>query len=395
MICLVLALNLDLKMSSKLTSICDSNHSDSPPSVLYGAGVFDNLRELAEESMAPTEIYDINKTYDVFKSVRVIEPPHINCWKKEIPCVESATARSTRCQLCKLGKRNCSQANHRFPDNPRRLWSSIKKGGRFGLEAPVNEPPTSYSTAGHSNFELNYQGIAELLTSMVFFASSSVTGSRMRGAQQWSNKRSSWANTGGPIHPQGNPFGVAPEVPILVTRRDGRLEKLRRNLVVKDENDTDAVGSDELDGEELEITAPIQKRRIKSSSLSPVQASTTIHEVIRSPQPPQPQIRSPKRPSILASTSTNIQPPVDSTSRDPMSPEPESIFDNRQCWNITGNCTDQVKVNKKVVTSLFSEVDDLTEVFVDKAMKSAIPGEPTRALAREEFSHEDALVVKF
>ncbi|MBW0535994.1 hypothetical protein O181_075709 [Austropuccinia psidii MF-1] len=214
MICLVLALNLDLKMSSKLTSICDSDHSDSLPSVLYGSGVFDSLREISEDSMAPTEIWDSNKTYNGFKSVRVIEPPCINCWKKG--------------------------ANHNFPDNPRGLWSSIKKGGRFGLEAPVDEPPTSDASSGHSN----------------------LTGYTMRGVQQWSNTSSSWANTGEPIHPQGNPIGVAPEVPILVTRKDGRLGKLKRNLVVQDENDTDAEGSDELDGEELEITTPIQKRRI-------------------------------------------------------------------------------------------------------------------------------------
>ncbi|MBW0493010.1 hypothetical protein O181_032725 [Austropuccinia psidii MF-1] len=69
-------------MSSKLNSIYDTNKSDSPPSVLYGTGVFDNLRELSEESMAPTEIYDISKTYDGFKSVRVIEPPCINFKKK-------------------------------------------------------------------------------------------------------------------------------------------------------------------------------------------------------------------------------------------------------------------------------------------------------------------------
>ncbi|MBW0551889.1 hypothetical protein O181_091604 [Austropuccinia psidii MF-1] len=131
MICLVLALNLDLKMSSKLTSICDSNHSDSPPSVLYDAGVFNNFRELSEESMAPTEIYDVNKTYNGFKSVRVIEPPCIVFWKKGVPCAESATARSTSCLFCNLGKRNCSQDNHNFPDNPRRLWSNIKKSGRF------------------------------------------------------------------------------------------------------------------------------------------------------------------------------------------------------------------------------------------------------------------------
>ncbi|MBW0532327.1 hypothetical protein O181_072042 [Austropuccinia psidii MF-1] len=114
-------------MSSKLTSICDSNYSDFLPSLLHGAGVFDNFRELSEESMAPTEIYDINKNYKVFKSVGVIEPPCINCRKEGVPCVESATARSTRWQFCNLGTRNCSQANHSFSDNPRRLWSSIKK----------------------------------------------------------------------------------------------------------------------------------------------------------------------------------------------------------------------------------------------------------------------------
>ncbi|MBW0530133.1 hypothetical protein O181_069848 [Austropuccinia psidii MF-1] len=138
-----------------------------------------------------------------------------------------------------------------------------------------------------------------------------------------------------------------------------------------------------------------KKRRIQSTSLSPVQASTTTHEVIRSPQTPQPPIESPTKPSTLASTSTNIQPPVARTSRDPMSPKPESTFDNRQCWNITGNFSDQKKVNKKVVTSLFSEVDALTEVFVDKARNIAIPDELTRALARESVSYDKALVVNF
>ncbi|MBW0538917.1 hypothetical protein O181_078632 [Austropuccinia psidii MF-1] len=232
---LVLALNHDLKMSSRLTSICDSNHSDSPPSVLYGAGVFYSLREISEESTAATEIYDINKTYYGFKFVRVIEPPCTNCQKKVVPCVESTTARSTRFQFCSLGKGNYSQANHRIPNIPRRVWSSMKKGGIFGLEAPVDEPPTSDATSGHSNC---------------------------------------------------NPIGVAPEAPILVTRKDGRLGKLKRKLVFQDEVDTESEGSDEIYGEELEITTPIQKRRIQSTSLSPVPANTIIHEVISSPQPP-------------------------------------------------------------------------------------------------------------
>ncbi|MBW0560310.1 hypothetical protein O181_100025, partial [Austropuccinia psidii MF-1] len=116
---------------------------------------------------------------------------------------------------------------------------------------------------------------------------------------------------------------AAPEVPIWVTKKDGRLGKLKRSLVVQDEYDTDAEGSDDLDGEELEITTPIQKRRIQTTSLFPVQASTATHKVISPPQPPQPPIRSPTSPSTLASSSTNIQPPLSSTSRDPMYPKPE------------------------------------------------------------------------
>ncbi|MBW0521031.1 hypothetical protein O181_060746 [Austropuccinia psidii MF-1] len=78
-----------------------------------------------------------------------------------------------------------------------------------------------------------------------------------------------------------------------------------------------------------------------------------------------------------------------------MSPEPESIFDNNCRWNISGNFTDQKKVNKKVVTFLFAEVDAFTEVFVDKAMKSAIPGKLTIALAQEAVAYEDDLVTNF
>ncbi|MBW0483891.1 hypothetical protein O181_023606 [Austropuccinia psidii MF-1] len=84
-----------------------------------------------------------------------------------------------------------------------------------------------------------------------------------------------------------------------------------------------------------------------------------------------------------------------STSSDPISPDPESIFDHCQCFNITKKFTDQKKVNKKVVTSLFAEVDVLTEVFVDKAMNSEVTGEFTSALAQEAVAYEDPLVFKF
>ncbi|MBW0477432.1 hypothetical protein O181_017147 [Austropuccinia psidii MF-1] len=100
-------------------------------------------------------------------------------------------------------------------------------------------------------------------------------------------------------------------------------------------------------------------------------------------------------PSTLDSASTNLPTFIYSPSRYPMSPEPDSFFDHHCHWNITGNVLDQRKMDTKVVTSLFEEVDSLTEVFVDKAIKSAVPCEATRALSREEVAYGNSLVVKF
>ncbi|MBW0480707.1 hypothetical protein O181_020422 [Austropuccinia psidii MF-1] len=112
----------------------------------------------------------------------------------------------------------------------------------------------------------------------------------MGGVQQCNNTTSSCANTGGPIHSQGNPISVAPDVAILVSRKNGILVKLKRNLVFKDYFDTYSEDIDEIDGEELEVTTPIQRRQIQCISLSPVQAITTTNEVIRSPQPGPPHL---------------------------------------------------------------------------------------------------------
>ncbi|MBW0469273.1 hypothetical protein O181_008988 [Austropuccinia psidii MF-1] len=144
----------------------------------------------------------------------------------------------------------------------------------------------------------------------------------MRGVQQWNNTTISWANIGVPIHHQGNCIGVAPEVLILVTRKDGRLIKLKSTLVVQSDVDDDSEGGDEIDGEELELSSPIHRGIIQSIKLSPVQAITTTAQVMRSPQPPQPPHRSQTRSSTLASTSTNLQPPMARASRDPMSSDP-------------------------------------------------------------------------
>ncbi|MBW0513348.1 hypothetical protein O181_053063 [Austropuccinia psidii MF-1] len=216
--------------------------------------------------MTPTEIYDINKAHNGFKSVRVIEPPWINCWKKGFLVFNFLLLGP----LLLLGPPGSNSAT---------------LGKEIAVRSTINSQtiPEDYAAASRRVEDLGWKLLLMNLQLLM---------------------------------------------PPLATPIDGRLGKLKRNLVVQDENDTSSEGSDEIDGEELEITTPIKKIRIQSTSLSPVQASTTTHEVIRPPQPPEPPIRSPTRPSTLFSTSTNILPPVAGTSRDPMSPEPESIFDN-------------------------------------------------------------------
>ncbi|MBW0476824.1 hypothetical protein O181_016539 [Austropuccinia psidii MF-1] len=265
------------------------------PSVIYCSVVFDSLRELSEESMAPTEIYDINKTYDCYKSVRGIEPP------ASIVRIRGLLVLN----LLLLGP----------------PVSNFETLGKEIALRPTIDSQTIQEDYGESSRGAEYLDWKLLLMNLQLLMPPLTT--------QISNTSTSWANTGRPFPPpQGNAIGVAPEVPVFVTIKDGRFGKLKRNLVFQDEVANDAEGSDEIDGEEVEITIPIQRRRIQSISLSSVPASTTIHEVIRSPQPPQPPIRSPSRPSTLASTSTNIKPPMASTCRDPISPEPESIIDH-------------------------------------------------------------------
>ncbi|MBW0563217.1 hypothetical protein O181_102932 [Austropuccinia psidii MF-1] len=101
----------------------------------------------------------------------------------------------------------------------------------------------------------------------------------MRGAQQWNNTRSSWANTGGPIPPQGNPIEVAPEVLNLVTRKDGAIGILKGALIVT----SDAKRNDQLDGEELELICPTLRKRIYYTLNLPSQVTTTATGAIRSP----------------------------------------------------------------------------------------------------------------
>ncbi|MBW0538729.1 hypothetical protein O181_078444 [Austropuccinia psidii MF-1] len=64
-------------------------------------------------------------------------------------------------------------------------FQTILEGGIFGLEAPVDEPPTSDSTYGSSN----------------------LTESGIRGSLRCNNTSSSWSHVAGPISHWSGPRG--------------------------------------------------------------------------------------------------------------------------------------------------------------------------------------------
>ncbi|MBW0499339.1 hypothetical protein O181_039054 [Austropuccinia psidii MF-1] len=95
-----------------------------------------------------------------------------------------------------------------------RRYTWIKKDGHFGKELPVSEVPTLHGTSGQRDV--------------------------IR-----------WTNVGGPIPVGGRPIYSSSEVPISRINTEGIGKRIRR--ISDSLPDPDAEGSDELDGEELEV----------------------------------------------------------------------------------------------------------------------------------------------
>ncbi|MBW0578375.1 hypothetical protein O181_118090, partial [Austropuccinia psidii MF-1] len=102
----------------------------------------------------------------------------------------------------------------------RYLWS--RKDGPFGKEFPVSEAPTPDGTSGFCQ----------------------LTGSRQRDVARWTN-------VGASIPVGGRPIYSSSEVPISRINTEGVVKRIRR--ISDSPTDPDAEGSDELDGEEVEV----------------------------------------------------------------------------------------------------------------------------------------------
>ncbi|MBW0550567.1 hypothetical protein O181_090282 [Austropuccinia psidii MF-1] len=207
----------------------------------------------------------------------------------------------------------------------RYLWS--RKDEPFGKEFPVSEAPTPDGTSGFSN----------------------LTGSRQVNVARWTN-------VGGPIPVGGRPIYSSSKVPISRINTDSVVKRIRR--IADSPPDPDAEGSDELDGEEVEVVPHSVGHPSRTSSsqplanrvhghiipstpktLQPTLAAipTSLTSASPSPYHARPYLNQAVRPSPIT-TSQHLQPVASSIRRrDGSSPLPfpaAQVFQRRNHWPI-------------------------------------------------------------
>ncbi|MBW0525200.1 hypothetical protein O181_064915 [Austropuccinia psidii MF-1] len=150
-----------------------------------------------------------------------------------------------------------------------------------------------------------------------------VTGSRKRDVARWNN-------VGGPIPVGGRPIYSSSEVQISRINTDGVVNRIRR--IADYPPDPDAEGSDELDGEGVEVVPHLVGHQSRTFSSQPLANRFHSHMIPSTPRTFQPTSPSPShaRPAFNQSvrqspitTSKHLQPMASARRRrDGFSPLP-------------------------------------------------------------------------
>ncbi|MBW0460651.1 hypothetical protein O181_000366 [Austropuccinia psidii MF-1] len=318
-------------MSSKLTELTDSSPSAPPPSVLCGSDILSWWA--SPWSMASYGHFDPGQTYDGYKAVEVHDPACTEFLAKGKDCFQNFNPKSSKCHFCFVGKKPCQCPGSVASNFRRHLWS--KKNGPFGKEFPVSEGLTPDAISGYSD----------------------LTGSRQRDVARWTN-------FGGSIPVSGRPIYSSLEVPISRINTEGVVKRIIR--ITDSPSDPDAEGSDELDGEEVEVvnnpvghqpsTSPSQPpAKIFQSHLIPsnprdfqptlAAIPTSLPPASPSSSHSRPAINIAVRPSPIQQsraspivTSQQLKPEASSSRRrGELSPLPfpaAQVFQQRDCWPI-------------------------------------------------------------
>ncbi|MBW0471404.1 hypothetical protein O181_011119 [Austropuccinia psidii MF-1] len=371
-------------MSSKLTELTGSSPSALPPYGLCGSGI---LSQLAFPwSMASSGHFDPGQTYDAYKEVEVLDPACTECLVKGKDFFQNSNLKSSKFHFCFVGKKPSCCPGPAASNVKRYLWS--KKDGHFGKEFPVSE------------------------------------GSRYFRIFKLQRDVERWTNVGGPIPIGGRPIYSSSAVPISKINTEGVVKRIRQ--ISDSPPDPDAEGSDELDGEEVEVvdstighqssaspsqppTKRFQSRLIPSTprNFQPTLATITISLPPESPSlsHTRPAMIPAVRPSpIKQSRASPIVTPqqiqaVASSSRrrEELSPLPfpdTQLFQKRDCWpiQVTREEPNTGSENQDAVARLFRKVDRNSREVIMYANNRTIPGTASEEMAEKFAWYEDELI---
>ncbi|MBW0464882.1 hypothetical protein O181_004597 [Austropuccinia psidii MF-1] len=380
-------------MSSKLTKLTESLPFAPPPSVLHGSGI---LSQFSSPSMASSGHFDPTQTYDGYKAVEVLDPACNGFLAKGNYCFEHYNPRSSKFLYFFIWKKPCHHTGKQASNVRRYLWS--RKDGPFGKEFPVSEAPTLDGTSGYS----------------------ALTGSRKRDVARWTN-------VGGPIPVGGRPIYSSSEVPIYRIKAEGIVKRIGQ--IANSPPDLDAEGSDELDGEEVEVvpnaaghqssTSPSQPpaKRFQSQFIpgTPRTFQPTLATILNSIPPASPHsshtrpaLNPAVRPSPIQQsrsspivTSQQLQ-PVASTSRrrEELSPLPfpaAQVFQGRDQWpiQVTREYPNTASYNQDAVARLLRRVDRNSWEVIIYANDRTIPQTASEEVAAKFSWYEDELINDF
>ncbi|MBW0559339.1 hypothetical protein O181_099054 [Austropuccinia psidii MF-1] len=377
-------------MSSKLTELTESSPYSPPPSVLCGSGVFS---QLSSPSMASSGQFYPSQTYDGYREVEVLYPACSECLAKGKDCFQHYNPRSSKCHFSFIEKKPCCCTG--VPSSNVRRHSGVERMGLLGK---------------------NSQSLRNLL---------------LMELQDFLNRDvGRWTSVGGPIPVGGRAIYSSSEVPISRTNTEAVVKVVKRiRRIDNSPTDPDAAGSDELDGEEVQVVPHSVGHPSRNSSTqllanrfqSQVIPSTprtfqpilvSIPTTIPPPSPSTSHATPTLNPEVRSSpvqqsrnspiTTSNQLQPVTSSSRrrDGLSPFPfpaAQVFQRREHWpiQVTREDPNAASENQEAVARLSRRVNRKSREVIMYSNDRTIPGAASEEMAAKFAWYEDELINDF
>ncbi|MBW0502837.1 hypothetical protein O181_042552 [Austropuccinia psidii MF-1] len=355
--------------------------------------------------MASSGHFNPSQTYDGYKAVEVLDPACTECLEKGKDCFQHYNLQSSKCHYCFIGKKPCHCSGLQASNVRRYLWSKkniglLEKSFQF-LRHQLPMELQGFLIV--SNFSILIEFGTDILNL--------VTGYRQRDVARC-------ADVGGPITVCGRPLYSSSEVPISRINTDGVVKRIRR--IADSPPDPDSEGSDELDGEEVEVVPHLVGHQSSTSSSQPLANRFHSHITPSTPRTFQPTSLPPASPSpshsrpplnqaVIQSpiqkprnsaitTSQHLQPMFSSSRRrDGFSPLPfpaAQVFQRRGCWptQIAREDPNMASKNQEAVARLIRRDDRNSREVIMYANDRTIPGTASEEMAENVSWYEDELI---